>query len=161
LADHDSAVSFEPENTPGLESGRAKNELNGVTVGFKSPDQACGEVHAVECRPRRYSSERSLSHNPGFQIQQQDSYLKSARLCANTHIGNIESDGTLVKGKLFFDFTRAPGEDGLDGIKVGQTGVSAPGGLWVISPEGNIWARSSRRGTRITFNWSGADGKTL
>ena len=29
-------------------------------------------------------------HTPGFQIQRQDSYLKSARLCPNTHIGNIE-----------------------------------------------------------------------
>jgi hypothetical protein len=26
--------------------GRAENEFNGVTVGFKSPAKACGEVHA-------------------------------------------------------------------------------------------------------------------
>jgi gluconolactonase len=76
----------------------------------------------------------------------------------------VQADGTLKNGKVFFDFTNAPGEDGLDGIKVDQKGnlyVSAPGGLWVISPEGK------HLGTIITpkhahnFNWGDADGKTL
>jgi gluconolactonase len=76
----------------------------------------------------------------------------------------IQPDGTLKNGKLFFDFTSAPGEDGLDGIKVDQKGnlyVSAPGGLWVISPEGK------HLGTIITprhahnMAWGDADGKTL
>src|SRR5215813_11180412 len=76
----------------------------------------------------------------------------------------VQPDGTLRNGKLFFDFTGAPGEDGLDGIKVDQKGnlyVSAPGGLWVISPEGN------HLGTIITprhahnMAWGDADGKTL
>jgi gluconolactonase len=76
----------------------------------------------------------------------------------------VQPDGTLKNGMLFFDFTNASGEDGLDGIKVDQKGnlyVSAPGGLWVISPEGK------HLGTIITprhphnFNWGDADGKTL
>ena len=32
----------------------------------------------------------------------------------------VQADGTLRNGKLFFDFTSAPGEDGLDGIKVDE-----------------------------------------
>ena len=76
----------------------------------------------------------------------------------------VQADGTLKNGKLFFDFTTAPGEDGLDGIKVDQKGnlyVSAPGGLWVISPEGK------HLGTIITprhphnMAWGDPDGKTL
>lgn len=76
----------------------------------------------------------------------------------------VQPDGTLKNGKLFFDFSSAEGEDGLDGIKVDQKGnlyVSAPGGLWVISPEGK------HLGTIITprhahnFHWGDADGKTL
>jgi gluconolactonase len=76
----------------------------------------------------------------------------------------VQPDGTLKNGKLFFDFTNAAGEDGLDGIKVDQKGnlyVSAPGGLWVISPEGK------HVGTIITprhvhnMAWGDADGKTL
>ena len=75
----------------------------------------------------------------------------------------VQADGTLKNGKLFFDFTNASGEDGLDGIKVDRKGnlyVSAPGGLWVISPEGN------HLGTIITprhvhnMAW-GDDGRTL
>jgi gluconolactonase len=48
-------------------------------------------------------------------------------------------DGTLSNGQVFFDMTKAPGEDAIDGIKVDQQGnlyVSGPGGLWVISPQG-------------------------
>lgn len=76
----------------------------------------------------------------------------------------VQPDGTLKNGKLFFDFTSAAGEDGLDGIKIDQKGnlyVSAPGGLWVISPEGK------HLGTIITprhphnMAWGDADGKTL
>ena len=76
----------------------------------------------------------------------------------------VQPDGTLKNGKLFFDFTTAPGDDGLDGIKVDQKGnlyVSAPGGLWVISPEGK------HLGTIVTprhvhnMAWGDEDGKTL
>jgi gluconolactonase len=76
----------------------------------------------------------------------------------------VQPDGTLKNGKLFFDFTSAPGEDGLDGIKVDQSGnlyVSGPGGLWVISADGK------HLGTIITprhvhnMAWGDADGKTL
>lgn len=76
----------------------------------------------------------------------------------------VQQDGTLRNGKLFFDFTSAAGEDGLDGIKVDQKGnlyVSAPGGIWVISPAGK------HLGTIITprhahnFAWGDEDGKTL
>jgi gluconolactonase len=76
----------------------------------------------------------------------------------------VQADGTLRNGKLFSDFTSAAGEDGLDGIKVDQKGnlyVSAPGGLWVISPEGK------HLGTIITprhahnMAWGDADSRTL
>jgi gluconolactonase len=76
----------------------------------------------------------------------------------------VQPDGTLKNGKLFFDFTNAPNDDGLDGIKVDQNGnlyVSGPGGLWVISPAGK------HLGTIVTphhvhnMAWGDADGKTL
>ncbi len=43
----------------------------------------------------------------------------------------VQPDGSLKNGKLFFDMTSAPGEDALDGIKVDKAGnlyVSGPGG---------------------------------
>jgi gluconolactonase len=52
---------------------------------------------------------------------------------------DVNADATLHNGKVFFDMTKAPGEDAIDGIKVDQEGnlyVSGPGGLWIISSAG-------------------------
>ena len=75
----------------------------------------------------------------------------------------VNNDGTLKNGELFFDFTSFQGEDAIDGIKVDAAGnlyVSAPGGLQVLSADGK------HLGTIITpqhvhnMAW-GDDGKTL
>src|SRR4030095_8621633 len=42
---------------------------------------------------------------------------------------DVNADATLSNGKVFFDMTKAPGEDAIDGIKVDQEGnlyVSRP-----------------------------------
>jgi gluconolactonase len=76
----------------------------------------------------------------------------------------VQPDGTLKNGKVFFDFTNAVGEDGLDGIKVDLQGnlyVSAPSGLWILSAAGK------HLGTIVTprhvhnMAWGDADGKSL
>jgi len=64
-------------------------------------------------------------------------------------VGNWEFDRVVVmrydpetgEGDVFFDMTGAPGsdEDAIDGIKVDLAGnlfVCGPGGIWVLSPEG-------------------------
>jgi len=35
----------------------------------------------------------------------------------------VNADGTLSKGKVFFDTTSAPGEDALDGMKIDEKGL--------------------------------------
>jgi len=77
---------------------------------------------------------------------------------------DVQPDGTLAGGKVFFDMTPAPGEDALDGIKVDQQGnlyVSGPGGLWVLSPAGEHLG--TIRAPRHIHNmaWGDDDGKTL
>lgn len=76
----------------------------------------------------------------------------------------VQPDGTIKNGKLFFDFTSFKGEDAIDGIKVDSEGnlyVSAPGGLQIVSPEGK------HLGTIVTpqhvhnMAWGDDDGKTL
>ena len=76
----------------------------------------------------------------------------------------LQPDGTVKNGKLFFDFTSFKGEDAIDGIKIDKAGnvyVSAPGGLQILSPEGK------HLGTIITpqhvhnMAWGDDDGKTL
>jgi gluconolactonase len=76
---------------------------------------------------------------------------------------DVNADGTLADGVVFFDMTAAPGEDAIDGVKVdgrGNVYVSGPGGLWILSPDGR------HLGTIVTpehphnFAWGG-DGRSL
>jgi len=76
----------------------------------------------------------------------------------------VNADGTLANGKIFFDVTGAPGEDALDGMKVDQKGnlyVSGPGGLWILSPEGKHLGTIVGPEHPHNFAWGEDDGKTL
>ena len=75
----------------------------------------------------------------------------------------VQPDGTLRNGMLFFDMTSAPGEDALDGMKVDKNGnlyVSGPGGLWIVSAEGKHLGTIIAPKHPHNFAW-GDDGKTL
>jgi gluconolactonase len=76
----------------------------------------------------------------------------------------VSIDGSLSNGKVFFDMTKAPGEDALDGIKLDRQGnlyVSGPGGLWIISPEGKHLGTIIPPKHPHNLAWGGEDGKTL
>ncbi len=76
----------------------------------------------------------------------------------------VQPDGSLKNGKVFFDMTSAPGEDALDGMKVDKAGnlyVSGPGGLWILSPEGKHLGTIIGPKHPHNFAWGDADGKTL
>src|SRR5215469_13003646 len=76
----------------------------------------------------------------------------------------VNSDGTLSKGKVFFDMTGAPGEEALDGMKVDQKGnlyVSGPGGVWIISPEGKHLGTIAGPEHPHNMAWGDEDSKTL
>lgn len=76
----------------------------------------------------------------------------------------VNPDGMLANGKVFYDFTSEPEEVGLDGIKVDQRGnvyVSAPRGVWILSPEGKALGRIELPEHDANFAWGDADGRTL
>jgi gluconolactonase len=76
----------------------------------------------------------------------------------------VNADGSLSNGNVFFDMTSAEGEDALDGMKVDQKGnlyVSGPGGLWIISPEGKHLGTIIGPEHPHNFAWGDDDGKTL
>jgi gluconolactonase len=76
----------------------------------------------------------------------------------------VQQDGSLVNGSVFFDMTNAKGEDALDGIKVDQKGnlyVSGPGGLWILSPEGKHLGTIFAPRHPHNFAWGDEDGQTL
>ena len=76
----------------------------------------------------------------------------------------VQADGTLANGKLFIDM-RGQAEPGItDGLRVDTKGnlyETAPGGVWVISPEGKHLGtiRAPEQTTNVGFG--DADKKTL
>ncbi len=76
----------------------------------------------------------------------------------------VQADGSLKSGQVFFDMTSAPGEDALDGLKVDQMGnvyVSGPGGIWILSPVGKHLGTIIAPMHPHNFAWGDEDGKTL
>lgn len=76
----------------------------------------------------------------------------------------LQPDGLVKNGKLFFDFTQIKGEDAIDGVKVdieGNVYVSAPGGLHIVSPEGKHLGIIVAPQHVHNMAWGDDDGKTL
>jgi gluconolactonase len=76
----------------------------------------------------------------------------------------VNEDGTLKNGKLFFDFTNFKGEDAIDGVKTdveGNVYVSAPGGLQVLSKDGTHLGTIQLPQHVHNMAWGDREGKTL
>jgi gluconolactonase len=76
----------------------------------------------------------------------------------------VAPDGSLSDGAVFFDMTDAPGEDGIDGIKVDPDGnlyVCGPGGIWVLSSQGEHLGTLRLPESPHNLAWGDADSNTL
>jgi gluconolactonase len=76
----------------------------------------------------------------------------------------VEADGGLANGRVFFDMKDAPGDEALDGLKVDQQGnlyVSGPGGVWIISPAGKHLGTIQAPELAANVAWGDDDGCTL
>ncbi|MFQ6028004.1 MAG: SMP-30/gluconolactonase/LRE family protein [Dehalococcoidia bacterium] len=76
----------------------------------------------------------------------------------------VNVDGRLSPGEVFYDMTGAPGEDSIDGIKVDQEGnlyVCGPGGVWILSSQGQVLGMI--KGPEIQHNlaWGDQGGRSL
>jgi len=76
----------------------------------------------------------------------------------------LQPDGKLKNGKVFYDFSFTENEEALDGMKVDKEGnlyVSAPGGLWILSAEGKLLGKIVTLERPANMAWGDEDGKTL
>ena len=67
-------------------------------------------------------------------------------------------------GEVLHDMTEAPGEDAIDGIKVDHDGtlyVCGPGGIWVLSPDGERLDLIELPESPHNLAWGDADGRAL
>lgn len=76
----------------------------------------------------------------------------------------VQSDGSLAAGKVFFEVTSSVGGLALDGMKVDQQGnlyVTGPDGIWILSPEGKHLGTLIPPEHANNLAWGGDDRKTL
>ncbi len=77
---------------------------------------------------------------------------------------DVNSDGTVSNGRVFFDATSDKADGGPDGIKVDKEGNlygAGPGGLWIFSPQGRHLGTVKIPERMANLNWGGEDSKTL
>jgi gluconolactonase len=85
---------------------------------------------------------------------------------AHVRLFDVQSDGTLANGRLFFeDIGRGVIEEGVpDGVKCDERGniyVTGPGGVWVISPAAEHLGMIEMPENVHNLNWGGPDWRTL
>ena len=76
----------------------------------------------------------------------------------------VKADGTLGEGEVFFNMNQTDDEEALDGLKIDNQGyifASAPGGVWIISPEGKYLGKIIGPERPANMAWGDADGSTL
>jgi gluconolactonase len=77
----------------------------------------------------------------------------------------IGADGRATgPGEVLYDMTDAPGEDALDGLKVDVEGhiyACGPGGIWIVSPEGEQLGLLKLPEDPHNLAWGDDDARTL
>jgi gluconolactonase len=77
---------------------------------------------------------------------------------------DVNKDGTLANGRVFFDAGKEAGAGVPDGMKVdtkGNVWATGPGGILVISPQGKLLGAIAFPEVPANCAWGDADGKTL
>ena len=76
----------------------------------------------------------------------------------------VQADGAIAEGTIFYDVTQETEEGLPDGIKVDQEGnlyCTGPGGVWVFSPAGKHLGTIKPPEVPANCHWGDRDGKTL
>jgi gluconolactonase len=138
----------------------------GLPGGFDDPDReldVSGVFRARDGRVELVTDE--LSGPNGLAFSPDERYL---------YVGNWDFDRVVVmrydpdtgEGSVLHDMTGAPGstEDAIDGLKVDRDGnlwVCGPGGVWVLSPEGEHLGTLRLPEAPHNLAWGDGDGRTL
>lgn len=110
---------------------------------------------------------KDLSRPNGIAFSPDEKYLYVGNSDANKKIWTrfeVQADGTIANGKLFFDVTKQTADGLPDGMKVDTKGnvyCSGPGGVWIFSPEGKHLGTIQPAEVPANVGFGGQDGKTL
>jgi gluconolactonase len=124
-------------------------QVNGV---YRIPNARQQKPGAPPDRDQLQLIIKDLGRPNGIAFSPDEKFLYIAESGKNVWMRyRVLPDGSVTDGMLFLDASSAPGVGGPDGIRVDKKGNlygSGPGGVWIISPEGNV-------------AWGDGDGKTL
>jgi gluconolactonase len=118
-----------PFGRPGM-AGDPDRELDFSGVFRVSPD---GEVVLID---DTLAGPNGIAFSPDERVLYVGNWDLEAKVVVRY---KLSADGDVLDRSVLFDMTAAPGEDAIDGMKVDVAGnlhVCGPGGIWVISPEG-------------------------
>jgi gluconolactonase len=118
-----------PFGLPGM-AGDPDRELEFSGVFRASPD---GEVGLID---DTLEGPNGIAFSPDERVLYVGNWDPEAKVVVRYE---LSADGDVLDRSVLFDMTDAPGEDAIDGMKVDVAGnlhVCGPGGIWVISPEG-------------------------
>lgn len=76
----------------------------------------------------------------------------------------VQQDGTLKNATIFYSFNYTLDDEALDGLKVDNAGnvfSSAPGGVYIINPDGKLLGKIECPERPANMAWGDSDGKTL
>ena len=76
----------------------------------------------------------------------------------------LGAEDQVVSSSVLLDMTDADGEDAIDGLKVDRAGnvyACGPGGIWIISPEGDHLGTLRLPEAPHNLAWGDEDGRAL
>ena len=76
----------------------------------------------------------------------------------------VDQSGALSDDVVLYDMTDSPGEAAIDGLKVDRAGnlyVCGPGGIWILTPDGEHLGTLRPPEEPHNLAWGDADGRTL
>lgn len=110
---------------------------------------------------------KDLTRPNGIAFSPDEQYLYIAVSDPNHKVWmryDVEKDGSVTNGKVFYDATSDKADGLPDGMKLDQKGnlySAAPGGVYIISSEGKHLGTIKMPEKTANLNWGGADARTL
>jgi gluconolactonase len=134
----------------------AKNPLRELNFNGVFRITPAGKIDAVA---------KDLALPNGLAFSPDEKKLYVANSAGKTwNVYDVNADGTLSNGRVFFDADKETGAGVPDGMKVDTAGnvwATGPGGILVISPQAKLLGVIAFPEVPANCAWGDADGKTL
>jgi gluconolactonase len=134
------------------EDSRKELDFNGV---FRISNGILHLLHKDLPRPN------GLAFSPDEKYLYVTNSYQQRKICMRFE---VQPDGNLTRGQVFYDLTAQPAPGLPDGIKIDKRGnvySTGPGGIWIFTPEGKILGTIKPPEIPANLHWGDNDARTL